>query len=174
MKCSQYQISREGMDRLRDLGVLCVSDLRRRRADETFGAERMGKTDKGKLECLLRELDPVTGPASALEQHALSSLAIRGAAQASVESGLRCDVDQAGAAGCPGSSDVTRRVVPGNPFLAAHESAQCHVCGREPTSIPGGQLLACGRCQKVNYCCAACQRQHWPEHHKVCKPPEPS
>ena len=107
------------------------------------GATSTSKTDQKKLECLLRELDPVTGPAKALEQHALSSFAIRGAAQTSVESGLSGVVDQAGVAGRPSSSDVTQKVVPDNLFLAV----QCNVCGRSATSIPGGQLLACGRCQ---------------------------
>ena len=170
VKYSQYQISRKGVQQLRDLDVLHVSDLRRRHADEGLGIEGMSKTDQKKLECLLRELDPVTGPAKALEQHALSSFAIRGEAQTSVESGLSGVVDQAGVAGRPSSSDVTQKVVPDNLFLAV----QCNVCGRSATSIPGGQLLACGRCQKVKYCSSACQHQHWPEHRNVCKPFEPS
>jgi hypothetical protein len=167
VKYSQYQISRKGVQQLRDLDVLHVSDLRRRHADEGLGIEGMSKTDQKKLECLLRELDPVT---EALEQHALSSFAIRGEAQTSVESGLSGVVDQAGVAGRPSSSDVTQKVVPDNLFFAV----QCNVCGRSATSIPGGQLLACGRCQKVKYCSSACQHQHWPEHRNVCKPFEPS
>merc|ERR1719253_858376 len=130
VKYSQYQISRKGVQQLRDLDVLHVSDLRRRHADEGLGIEGMSKTDQKKLECLLRELDPVT---EALEQHALSSFAIRGEAQTSVESGLSGVVDQAGVAGRPSSSDVTQKVVPDNLFFAV----QCNVCGRSATSIPG-------------------------------------
>lgn len=32
------------------------------------------------------------------------------------------------------------------------------------------ELMACARCQAVNYCGSECQREDWPTHKKVCKP----
>jgi hypothetical protein len=44
----------------------------------------------------------------------------------------------------------------------------CAACEAEPTAER--KLKICGRCLKVSYCSAECQRAHWAEEHKVqCK-----
>lgn len=34
------------------------------------------------------------------------------------------------------------------------------------------KVRKCGRCKVVFYCSVECQRDHWPEHKKICRPPE--
>ena len=38
--------------------------------------------------------------------------------------------------------------------------SRCDACGRDAT-------MRCGRCQKVSYCSAACQKRDWKERHRV-------
>lgn len=48
------------------------------------------------------------------------------------------------------------------------ESAACAQCGA------AGAAFFCGRCRRVSFCNAACQRASWPLHKKECKEPDPS
>jgi hypothetical protein len=47
------------------------------------------------------------------------------------------------------------------PILAARASS-CMVCGA------GGSMSKCSRCKSAFYCSAACQKEHWTYHKKVC------
>jgi MYND finger len=46
----------------------------------------------------------------------------------------------------------------------AEPSKSCPACGKPGT-------LRCSRCKNVYFCGVACQKKAWPEHKKVCKPP---
>ena len=46
----------------------------------------------------------------------------------------------------------------------------CAVCGSTGSAHLPNWLSSCGRCLKVCYCSAACQRAHWAEHALVCEP----
>ena len=39
----------------------------------------------------------------------------------------------------------------------------CAICGKE-------SLLYCGRCMNIYYCSKTCQRAHWMDHKRICKP----
>ncbi len=38
---------------------------------------------------------------------------------------------------------------------------KCHTCGRYAQPKTGAQLLVCGRCKRVHYCCKEHQKADW-------------
>lgn len=50
---------------------------------------------------------------------------------------------------------------------AAEEKPHCHNCHKDIT-----KPLKCGRCQKVVYCSAQCQKEDWPYHKRGCQKKE--
>ena len=49
-----------------------------------------------------------------------------------------------------------------------HTARPCASCGKRPAK------KTCSRCKTSPYCDADCQRRHWPQHKKNCRPPEDS
>lgn len=46
----------------------------------------------------------------------------------------------------------------------------CADCGTIEEIGQQQQMMACARCKVTYYCSKDCQRRHWPEHKKTCKP----
>jgi hypothetical protein len=53
---------------------------------------------------------------------------------------------------------------------AERQQAQsaCANCGRGE-ACSGSKHARCGKCKKVHYCSATCQKAHWPEHKLLCR-----
>eukprot|EP00746_Dinoflagellata_sp_MGD_P087486 gnl/MRDRNA2_/MRDRNA2_34698_c0_seq1.p1 gnl/MRDRNA2_/MRDRNA2_34698_c0~~gnl/MRDRNA2_/MRDRNA2_34698_c0_seq1.p1 ORF type:complete len:650 (+),score=74.02 gnl/MRDRNA2_/MRDRNA2_34698_c0_seq1:81-1952(+) len=47
------------------------------------------------------------------------------------------------------------------------QSVMCSACGK--VSVGAYSMQKCSGCGVVTYCCAACQKQHWPAHKRSCK-----
>ena len=45
------------------------------------------------------------------------------------------------------------------------ERRLCDKCGQS-----SGAMRKCGQCRKVHYCSAACQKEAWKDHKRVCEP----
>ncbi|GJE85350.1 zinc finger MYND domain-containing protein [Phanerochaete sordida] len=50
---------------------------------------------------------------------------------------------------------------------ARHIFIKCKTCAKDREAA-GRKLMLCGGCKVVNYCSAACQKQHWPDHKDEC------
>ena len=56
---------------------------------------------------------------------------------------------------------------PIKPVFNMANAHSCHVCKRGP--FTGKNLLRCGQCKLVQYCCKEHAKHHWPAHKKGCK-----
>jgi len=60
----------------------------------------------------------------------------------------------------------------GRPYRMMHTCTGCKKMRLVARGDPENRPARCGRCRVASYCCAACQRRHWPEHKTVCPVPE--
>ena len=61
---------------------------------------------------------------------------------------------------------VTMRSLPPQMLKLPISKSCCHCCG---VSVDCGHCRSCSKCRCARYCSRECQRNHWPEHQKVCE-----
>ena len=71
----------------------------------------------------------------------------------------------------PGTGIVSNSCIGVMPVIPVIEQrGTCFSCGG---TVPGVKAVVCGRCRSAHYCNEGCQRAHWHEHKKLCRPPAP-
>lgn len=87
---------------------------------------------------------------------------------ASLRAQERGDVAAAAAADRLGGETIAALDATAEQRFASLQAANiCAGCGQRAVG-----LRACSRCRAAYYCSVACQRRAWPQHKRVCRPPE--